>query len=382
RLISATGVALVMSGCGIWADTISDELTFDFEADVLEPEEVGDTFVSPVTFSVAVDQSSATYALPAGNTTPFSLVLVADQIAGTSQFSISADNFAFSSDGDDPVEFSVVVSSIDNRYLGQDLGYEPTQPASCTFELDPMTDGATEYGDSMTGCIRDFVMMNGAPLMLAYDVSTRSTADTRAPGDYTVAHTEIMRSEEELSFGVNRTFLSDIDTDVVENLDIAEFSSLSMQGFGFSTENVLLAGVVQVYDAFGNSAASGSLFTTINGGEIYSLFTRYENPPEGAESFTYAGNVTPSLVPASPDFEAAVLRAASTDVGKPDGALGATALAAWVVLGPAPRDGAIGITINGTGGPRTDGEETPAPTGDYIYTTDDGGFTTTPPEGN
>lgn len=376
---AAAALAFVVGGCGIFADTISDELELDFDTDVIEPSDIGANVTQPLTFSVQANQDNPTYAFPAGvQTIEYSASLYADLVLGTDDFQITADGFTFSSDGDDPVEFGVLVRSAEDQYIGQDFGYVPTQPASCTFSLNPATDGAAEYGAAMTSCIRDFADDNGVPVNLTYTVNTRSLTNTKAPGDYSLEHIEQMSSKVEESSGVERKWLDEIDSDVTGNLDFASFTELTMAGYGFSSETVELTGVVVVHDAFGAVRAFGSIRQTIQGGEIYSIFTRYSGFDDKFENgdYSYAGNSTPTLVPGSPDFERSVLSAAATNLSLPTGAFGAQAIAWWNVKGGFPRVGEIGIKVVGTANATIADDPIPVPEGgEYVRWDEDNGFT-------
>ena len=218
------------------------------------------TPLEPITFSFTLSPGTPSYNFPPVETSRWVTPLTVLQNSDESPIVITSENFSVSGG---PVTLSVRLFSRLGLIIGQDAGYVPSSPASCTFTLDDSST-ADDYTGSLTACVSDWVKENGVPV--EFDVEVSSSAGVAAKSgvglkqqeNYSVSGGDNWmtsdRCEGEISYQV-------LDA-VGEGSDF--FSALSCTaldfiGKGNSSEQIGVDGVAAVFDACGTWLALGYL---------------------------------------------------------------------------------------------------------------------------
>jgi hypothetical protein len=247
------------------------------------------------------------------------------------------------------IDVDVDVFSRTGLVFGQPADFVPLAPdTGCSFSLHPVSDSGAALGERIETCVRAWVELNGVPDQIDIEVTTTQGTQVGAfkigGTDYSLSGLHTMTAHEPVSVGYSCELLQNFSEEILDNLQGISLSEVNFRGAGASSENVTLASFATVWNASGEVAARARMAQSIQAGELYWLVSEMKSPPDGADSYTVAGTISPIFMPALPNFQEAVLRAA----GSGEGAVGC---ASWVVAGAFPRDGFIAWTIDGKASP-------------------------------
>lgn len=326
--------------------------------------------LEPITVAVSLSPASPSYTLPTIDTSRWIAPFAVQQSGRGLPIDMTMDNFSLQGG---PVDISVRIFSRIGRIMGQNLGYQPVTPSSCTFTLN---DGATgeDYAGGILTCLGDWIDQNGAPL--EFDMEVTSSAGAAAAGTAAKSGFGLKQLGDYLVEGEWKQLTSEDECENEETDDVLEAieegedffgllscKDLTFTGQGTTDQEITISGGATVWDRCGNSLADGLLLKTGLGPGTYTV-TVY-----AADNVVEVEQDVPAVFLPSPDeFVEALLSAAAGRCvsGTPVEDSG-YAVAWWDHCGPEPpptRTGSIGFSAagfcevdDGSGAARGSGEQ-------------------------
>lgn len=308
--------------------------------------------LQPITQAVSLSPASPSYTLNTLDTSRWIAPFAVQQSGRGLPVEMTMDNFSLQGG---PVDISVRIFSRIGRIMGQDLGYQPVTPSSCSFTLN---DGASgeDYAGGIHTCLRDWIDENGAPLDFDMEVTSSAGAAPAAAaaksgfglkqeGYLVEGEWTQLTSEEECE--------SDYTDDVLEAIEEGEdffgllsCSDLQFEGSGTTGQEITISGGAIVWDRCGNILGGGLLLETGLGQGTYTVTVYAED-----DVVEVAQDVPAILLPSADEFVEALLSAAAgrCESGTPVDESG-FAVAWWDHCGPEPpptRTGSIDFAAFG-----------------------------------
>lgn len=336
------GMVLAVGGCSLWEDATTIDV--DYDVDLVEPVAFdGSRAVAPTNLAIAVSSTSPTSTPSISGAGSWGPLLKANAIAEAAGqprlFSITVSGTPTFT-GTAPVEFTVDVSSADGVVYGDELSSEPQPVGSCTFTLDPATDGPDGFGPALEACLVDWAAENGFPAQLAFSVTSASTVAQHGPGEeYELSGTYVMETDEAVEIDCELEVA--LPSDVTDRLDTIEFDGIQLDATGTADDPVFVAWFGLIFDSTGAMAASANGADALGAGDSREF---HATVPSAGAAATVSGDATVLMSPSDPaEFLDATIRALSgADTGAPGGGM-----ACWFSAGAAPRSGTLEVSISG-----------------------------------
>lgn len=353
-VVVAVGLAGLMLSC-----SSSNQTGYDVEIPVIDAPNLNgeEKTLPPISVSVSLSESNPSYDLGFAQTSGYAGLLRTLRAGdGSSPLIMSMDGLSFQADG--TVDFFVRVFSRIGRISGRPLGYQPVDPASCAFTLDPnsSSDAGTEYASNVSQCLADWIRENGVPYEFDMQVSSagvggslpaaavKSGFATKANASfYLFAGTWNMRSENPCDFGLD---LEVLDA-VIEGEDffgLLDCGALALAGVGNTDSIIVIAGGASIWDACGNPLNEAELPATVLApGPYFILVAADQNTTQTRQNIVidFFGNDPKA-------FTEDLLSAASgACLNGPDVDGTGLAIVDWAHCGEVPREGSIKVAAAG-----------------------------------
>ncbi len=352
-------VLLLVAGLGalLWSCDSANESGYDVEVPVIEETNLdGQTkILLPISVPVSLSDSNPRYDLSFADTTGYAGLLrtLAAEDGPPTQLIMSMDELSFETDG--TVDFFVRVFSRIGRISGRPVGYQPVNPASCSFTLEPNSTGA-DYANNVSQCLGDWLRENGIPYQFDMEVSSAGAAGSLptafAKSNFTkkadasfYLFTGVwnMRSENPCDFGLDAEILDA----VIEGEDffgLLNCGALALSGAGFTDSPIIISGGASIWDACDNPLTYAELpFSGLAPGNYFIRVAADEN------TVTTQQNIIIDFFNGDPAaFTEDLLSAASgACLNAPDVDGTGLAIVDWVHCGPIPREGNITVVAAG-----------------------------------
>ena len=341
------------TSCEVSGDLCSDDSAcFDEDGFDVGPCTKTMKVLEPITQAVSLSPASPSYTLNAFDTSRWIAPFAVQQSGRGFPVDMTMDNFSLQ---DGPVTILVRVFSRIGRILGQDLGYQPVAPSSCTFTLN---DGATgeDYAGGIHTCLRDWIDENGAPLEFDMEVTSSAgaaPAGTAAKSGFGLKQEGYLVEGQWTQLTSEDECESDFTDDVLEAIEegndffgLLSCSDLLFEGSGRTDQEITISGGSMVWDRCGNYLGTGLLLETGLAQGTYTV-TVYAN-----DAVVEVEQDVPAIFLPAPDvFVEALLSAAAgrCESGTPVEESG-YAVAWWDHCGPLPpptRTGSIDFSAFG-----------------------------------
>jgi hypothetical protein len=269
----AVGLAGLM-----WSCSSSNQNGYEVEIPVIDAPNLNgqEKTLPPISVPVSLSESNPSYDLGFAQTRGYAGLLRTLRAGdGSSPLIMSMDGLSFQADG--TVDFFVRVFSRIGRISGRPLDYQPVNPASCTFTLDPNTasDAGSEYANNVSQCVADWIRENGVPYEFDMQVTSAGAggslpAAVAKSGFVKKANASFylfsgnwnMRSENPCDFGLD---LEVLDA-VIEGEDffgLLDCGTLGLAGVGNTDSIIVIAGGASIWDACGNELNYAELPATV-----------------------------------------------------------------------------------------------------------------------
>ena len=308
--------------------------------------------LAPITVPVSLSPSNPSFTLDFVDTSGWTNLFLAQQLAQGSvppgaRINMTMDGFSLQGA---PVTIEARFSSKRGLVVGQDLGYQPVAPSSCTFTLDVGATGQ-DFADGINTCLSDWIAQNGSPVDFNMQVISSAGAAAKAAfgpkqlEQYSVSGEWNMSSDSQCDFDGTDDLLEAVREGEGFFAQLA-CESLTLQGTGQTDQDIDIVGGAAIWDRCGNFSGGILSPTALPGGPDTFEVRVVESGEVVADPL-----VPVVFIPEGVDFAASLLGAATgkclsgTPIS-PDG-LG---VAGWMHCGPEPPPTRTGsITVNASG---------------------------------